>query len=307
MAGKRVIVTGATGLIGKAVCKELLARGYEVVVFSRNPVSARQKVPDAANYVAWEPAENGPWTAYIDGAWGIINLAGASIGGRRWNDEYKRQIRDSRVIGTRGLVNAIAAAREKPHVLINGSAVGYYGPRDATPRDESAAPGNDFQALVCRDWEAAATEAERFGVRTVLLRSGVVLDRRGGALAQLTLPFLFFVGGPILPGTQWFSWIHLADEVGMILFALEHEDVRGPLNATAPAPQTNRDFSAALGYALGRPSWLPIPGFAIRLLVGEFANSVITGQRVLPKKALESGYEFRYSTSAEALRAIFNP
>lgn len=306
MAGKRVIVTGATGLIGKAVCQKLLARGDEVIVFSRNPDSARKKVSGAAEYVAWEPAQTGPWAAQVDGAWGVINLAGASLGGKRWNDEYKRQIRDSRIVGTRGLINAIGAAREKPHVLVNASAIGYYGPRDATPLDESAPPGDDFQALVCLDWEAAAIDAERFGVRTVLLRSGIVFDRREGALAQLKLPFQFFVGGPVLPGTQWLSWIHLADEVGLILFALEHEAVRGPLNATAPAPQTNRDFSAALARALRRPAWFPVPGFAVRLLMGEFADSVITGQRVLPKKALEMGYDFHYSTSEAALHAIFN-
>jgi uncharacterized protein (TIGR01777 family) len=305
MAGKRVIVTGATGLIGKAVCKGLQARGYDVVVFSRDPAAARKTVPGAAEYVAWQPEEGGAWATQVDGAWAIINLAGASVAGRRWNDEYKRQIRDSRVIGTRGLVRAIAAAREKPQTLINGSAVGYYGARDATPLDEGAAPGNDFLAGVVREWEAEATKAEALGVRTVLLRTGVVLDKDEGALALQKLPFQCFVGGPILPGTQWLSWIHLADEVGIILFALEQEGVRGPINATAPAPQTNRDFSAALGRALGRPSWLPVPGFALKLALGEFADTVITGQRAIPKKALELGYAFQYSTSEAALRAAF--
>jgi uncharacterized protein (TIGR01777 family) len=305
MAGKRVIVTGATGLIGKAVCRDLLARGYEVVVFSRNPASARKNVPGAADYIAWQPEEGGAWAAQVDGAWAVVNLAGTSVAGRRWNDEYKRQIRDSRVTGTRGLVRAIAAAREKPQVLINGSAIGYYGARDATPLDEGAAPGGDFLAGVVREWEAEATEAEALGVRTVLLRTGVVLDKAEGALALQKLPFQFFVGGPILPGTQWLSWIHLADEVGLIIFALEQEGVRGPLNAVAPAPQTNRDFSAALGGALGRPSWLPVPGFALKVALGEFADTTVTGQRVIPKKALEVGYEFRYGTSAAALRAIF--
>jgi uncharacterized protein (TIGR01777 family) len=303
MAGKRVIVTGATGLIGKAVCKELQARGYDVVVFSRAPESARKKVPGAVGYVAWQPEEGGAWAKEVDGAWAIINLAGASVAGKRWNEKYKRQIRDSRVIGTRGLVRAIAAASERPQVLINGSAIGYYGARDATPLDEGAAPGNDFLAGVVRDWEAEATKAEALGVRTALIRTGVVLDKGEGALALQKLPFQFFVGGPILPGTQWVSWIHLADEVGLILLALENEGIRGPINATGPAPQTNRDFSAALGGALGRPSWFPVPGFALKAALGEFAATVVTGQRVIPKKALEAGYEFRYSTSEAALRA----
>ncbi len=306
MAGKRVIVTGATGLIGKEVCKGLQARGYDVVVFSRDTESARKKVRGAAEYVAWQPEEGGAWADRVDGAYAIINLAGASVAGKRWNDEYKRQIRDSRVIGTRGLVRAIAAAGERPQVLINGSAVGYYGARDATPLDERAAPGNDFLAELVREWEAEAMKAEALGVRTALIRTGIVLDKHEGALPLQKLPFQFFVGGPILPGTQWVSWIHLADEVGIILFALEQDGVRGPINATAPAPQTSRDFSSALGGALGRPSWLPVPGFALKLALGEFADTVVTGQRVIPKKALELGYEFQYSTSEAALRATFN-
>ena len=306
MAGKRVIVTGATGLIGKAVCKGLRVRDYDVIVFTRDPESARASVPDAAEYVAWQAEETGAWATQIDGAWAIINLAGAPVAGKRWTDDYKRAIRDSRVIGTRGLVRAIAAANEKPQVLINGSAIGYYGARGATPLDEGAAPGDDFLADVVRDWEAEALEAEALGVRTALIRTGVVLDKDEGALALQKLPFQFFVGGPILPGTQWVSWIHLADEASIILFALEEEELRGPINAVAPAPQTNRAFSAALGGALGRPSWLPVPGFALRLALGEFAETIVTGQRVIPKKALEAGYEFRYGTSAAALGTIFD-
>lgn len=302
-AGERVIVTGATGLIGREVCRELIARGYEVVVFSRDLDAARAKVPGAAEYVAWTPAESGPWAARLDGAWGVISLAGASIAGKRWNAEYKREIRDTRVSGTRGLVKAMAAAQEKPEVFISGSAVGFYGARDATPLDESATGGDDFLAGVVRDWEDAAREAEGLGIRTALIRTGIVLDKDEGALALQKLPFQFFVGGPILPGTQWISWIHLADEVGIILFALEEDGVRGPINATGPAPQTSHDFSAALGHALGRPSWLPVPGFALKVALGEFADTVVTGQRVIPKKALEAGYEFQYGTSETALRA----
>ncbi len=302
--GKRVIVTGATGLIGKETCKQLIAKGYEVVVFSRDPDSARTKVPGAAEYVAWTPTESGPWAAKLDGAWAVISLAGASIAGKRWNEAYKQEIRDTRVLGTRGLVAAIGAAAQKPEVFVSGSAIGYYGARDSTPLAEDAAVGDDFLAGVVRDWEAEARKAEALGVRTALIRTGVVLDAHEGALAQLKLPFQLFVGGPILPGTQWFSWIHLADEVGIILLALEDARLSGPINATGPAPQTSRDFCATLGSVMGRPSWAPVPGFALKVIVGEFGETLTTGQRVIPKKAQESGYQFRYPTSEAALRAV---
>lgn len=302
--GKRVIVTGATGMIGKALCRRLMERGHQVVVFSRDPPAARRTLPGAADYVAWQPAESGPWAGAIDGAHGVIHLAGASIAGRRWNEEYKREIRDSRVIGTRGLVNAMALAATKPQVFVSGSAVGYYGFRDDTPLDESATPGSDFLAQVCQAWEREALKAEALGIRTVVVRTGVVLDKDEGALAALLPPFRMFVGGPILPGTQWFSWVHLDDEVGILLLALEDEHVRGPINATAPAPETNRAFSATLGKVLGRPSLMPVPGFALRLLVGEFGETLTTGQRVIPKKAQELGYRFQYLTTEQALRQV---
>jgi uncharacterized protein (TIGR01777 family) len=301
---KRVIVIGATGLIGKAVCQQLTSAGYDVIVLSRDPVSARAKVPGAANYLAWTPDSGASWPAALQNSWAVINLAGASIGGQRWTAAYKQELRESRIEGTRQLVQALAAVEPRPAVLINGSAVGYYGATDATPLAENAPPGRDFLATLVCDWESAAAEAAQLGVRTVLLRTGVVLDRHAGALPQLAMPFKFFVGGPVLPGTQWLSWIHLADEVGLIQFALENEQVSGPLNACAPQAQTNRDFSAALAAALGRPSWLPVPGFALRLLLGEFAETVITGQHVIPKKALELGYQFQYPTSTEALQAL---
>jgi NAD dependent epimerase/dehydratase family enzyme len=292
---KRVIVTGATGLIGKQLCFQLAAKGYEVVVCSRNPESARRVVPEAAEHVAWAAAEDGPWASAIDGAYAVINLAGANLFGKRWNEAYKREIRDSRVIGTRGLVNAMAKAQHKPAVFISGSAVGYYGFRDDTKLDESAAPGDDFLARMCVQWEQEATRAEELGIRTVLIRSGIVLskpdgalpinlrgaswsrpgivlDTRHGALPLMALPFRFFVGGPI--------------------------------NATAPEPQTNREFSKTLGKVIGRPAWLPVPGFALKLMLGELAGMVTQGQRVVPQQAQKLGYPFKYPTSDEALRDL---
>jgi uncharacterized protein len=304
MVTGRVVVTGATGLIGRGVCKALIEKGYEVVVFSRDPGSARAKVPGAAEYVAWTPSESGPWVAAIDGAHGVISLAGATIAGKRWNPEYKREIRDTRVIGTRGLVSAMAAARVKPQVFVSGSAVGFYGPRDDTPLDESASTGNDFLSGVVREWEAEALKAEALGIRTALVRTGVVLDKDEGALPQMVLPFKFFAGGPILPGTQWVSWIHLRDEVGIILLALENEAARGPLNAAAPGSQQYKDFARTIGAVLGRPSWAPVPGFAVRIVAGEAAEIVTTGQRVIPKKAQELGYTFNFPASEGALRDV---
>lgn len=302
---KRVVVTGATGLIGKSLCSRLQERGYAVVVFSRNPNSARETLPGAAEYVAWHPSERGAWATAIDGAYAVINLAGSSIAGHRWTEEYKRELYDSRIMGTRGLVNAIARAETKPRVYLGPSGINYYGPRDDTKLDENAPPGNDFLARLCVDWEQEALKAQAFGVRAVVARTGIVLDKHEGALAQLLPPFKLFVGGPILPGTQWMSWIHLADQIGLYMMALEDTRVRGALNATAPEPQRNRDFTATLGKVLHRPAVIPIPGIALKVMFGELADALlIHGQRVIPAKAMNLGYQFQYPTLEPALRQI---
>ena len=326
---KRVIVTGATGLIGRAVCKQLNAKGYQVVVFSRDPRKARGTVPGAAEYVAWEPAEHGAWAGALEGAHGVIHLAGASLFGKRWTPEYKREIIASREIGTRGLVQAMAGATNKPYVFLSSSAVGYYGFTGNQKLDESAPPGRDFLAQVCQIWEREGEKAEALGVRTVILRTGVVIgvgeghlpfpiDLRGaslerpgvilkteeGAFPLLAMPFRFFAGGPILPGTQWFAWIHLEDLVGIIMMALENEQVRGPINCTAPEPQTNRDFAKTLGRVMGRPSWFPVPAFGMKLLLGEMADMITHGQRVIPARLQELGYRFKYPSSEQAIRQI---
>ncbi len=310
MSNKRIIITGATGLIGRKLVAEL-RDDYQLVIFSRNPDRARALLPGAADYVAWQPAEQGPWAAAIDGAWGVVHLAGAPVAtgllGRRWTPEYKAEIRNSRVIGTRGIVNAMAAAQQRPSVFVCASAVGYYGPyRDSTPLDENSPPGKDFLAQVCVAWEAEAAKAEALGVRTVMLRTGLVLDPDSGALPQLMLPFKLLTGGPILPGTQVYPWIHPADEVGLIRFALENEQVRGPLNASAPKPLSNRDFAAVLGKVLGSPSWLPVPEFSLRIALGEMADVVVYGQNALPRKALSLGYQFHFTELEPALRDLLN-
>jgi uncharacterized protein (TIGR01777 family) len=302
---KRIILTGATGLIGSRLFAALRERGYDVVIFSRSPDAARQKLPGAADYVAWTPAESGPWAAALDGAYGVIHLAGAPISqgliGVRWTDEYKAEILNSRVVGTRGLVAAMAVASRRPAVLVNASAVGYYGYSDATPLDEYAPAGRDFVAEVCVAWEREAARAEELGVRVARVRTGIVLDPGAGALGQLLLPFRLRTGGPIMPGSQYYSWIHPDDEVGIFLLALEDERARGPINATAPTPETNRDFCATLGAVLGSPSWLPVPEFSLRIALGEMADLVTKGQRVLPRRAQELGYSFKYPELRGAL------
>ena len=301
---KRVIVTGATGLIGKPLCAQLRERGYAVTIFSRDPERARQTLPGMADYVAWKSEEHGPWVSKIDGAHAVINLAGASLFARRWTEKYKRVVWDSRVVGTRGLVNAMRAASTKPSVFISGSGVNYYGARDDTVLPEEAAPGDDFLAKLCIAWEQEAFKAGQPGIRVATLRTAVVLARNGGALPLMKLPFMFFAGGFILPGTQWFSWIHLEDELGIILKVLEDEQVCGPVNASAPNPQTNAEFMRTLGRVMSRPTWVPVPGFALRLALGEFAYTLTTGQRVIPEKMREHSYQFTFPTSAQALRDL---
>jgi len=304
---KRIVITGATGLIGRRLCAALRGRGYELVIFSRSPERAREQLPGAAEYVAWAPEESGPWAAAIDGAAAVVHLAGEPISkgltGKRWSDEQKRAILGSRVIGTRGIVRAIAAAARPPRVLVNASGIGYYGHRDNTPLDESAPPGDDYVARVCVEWEREARAAEAHA-RVAIIRTGLLLDPESGALPQIMLPFKLRTGGPVLPGTQFYSWIHPEDEIGILLLALEDERATGPINATAPEPETNRAFAETLGRVMGSPSWLPVPALSLRLALGEMADLVTTGQRVLPKRALELGYRFRFPRLEPALRDL---
>ncbi|RRR68746.1 MAG: TIGR01777 family protein [Candidatus Viridilinea halotolerans] len=305
---QRIILTGATGLIGRKLFAALRERGDELVVFSRNPEAARKSLPGAADYVAWQPNKTGSWAAALEGADAIINLAGAPISqgviGPRWTPSYKEEIRSSRVIGTRGLVQALADVSKRPKVLINASSAGFYGYQGERILDETAPAGNDFLARVCVDWEREAAAAEALGLRVVYIRTGLVLDASGGALGQMMLPFRMRAGGPIMPGTQYYSWIHPTDEAGLFRFALDHEAVTGPINATAPNPEMNRDFSKILGEVLGSPSWLAVPEFSLRLTLGEMADLVIKGQRALPKRAQELGYQFRFTTLRPALQDL---
>jgi len=296
----KVLLSGASGFIGRALCDALLIRGEEVVGLTRNPERARDTDPRVA-WHAWEPTLERPPAAAFSGVDGVINLLGEKIN-QRWTETAKRRIMASRRSGTHNLVAAIASLEHKPAVLVSQSAIGYYGNRGATIVDESSAAGDGFAAEVTEEWEKAAREIESVGLRLVVVRTGHVLDSGGGMLAQLLRPFRFGVGGPIAGGGQYMSWIHIEDEVGILLWALEDKRVSGVLNATAPNPVTNRELSEALGRALGRPAVIPVPGLALDLIFGrEFAAVLKGGQRALPQRALDLGYEFQHPDLEEAL------
>ncbi|HEX5852112.1 MAG TPA: TIGR01777 family oxidoreductase [Solirubrobacteraceae bacterium] len=326
MGALRVTVTGATGLIGPQLTAALLERGAEVTVLSRDPDRARARLGDVTA-IAWDPLADSAPVEALSGRDAVVHLAGAPVA-QRWSAKAKRAIRESRVIGTRNLLAGLAACADadggeassggansgdadgdaangggRPRMLISSSAIGYYGPRGDEPLDEDAPPGEDFLARVCVEWEAEAAKARGLGLRVVQVRTGVVLDAAGGALAKMLTPFRLGVGGPVAGGRQYMSWIHADDLVGMVLAAIEDERWSGPINATAPEPVTNAAFSHALGKALHRPSLLPVPGLALRALYGEMAEIVTTGARAVPAKPLVLGYEFSQPRLEQALRS----
>jgi hypothetical protein len=294
----RVAIVGATGLVGGRLARALLARGDEVVAVSRGGAAGVEGVHD----VRWDPADGPPPAAAFAGADAVVNLAGAPIGGKRWTAGRKREVRESRTITTRLIVDALAAPGA-PRVLVNGSAVGYYGPTDETV-DESAPPGADFLAVTCVAWEREAARAREHGARVVVIRSGLILAAEGGILPQVARPVKLFAGGPIGGGRQWMPWIHIDDEIGLLLLALDRDDVSGPLNGSAPEPVRQRDFVKALGRVLGRPTVVPTPAVALRLALGEMATLALDGQRAVPAAALAAGYTFAHTDVEAALRAI---
>jgi uncharacterized protein len=299
----KVLVTGASGLIGSALCDSLLSRGDEVVGLTRDPDKVRLARP-SISWHRWEPTLERPPEAAFEGVEGVVNLVGEKID-QRWTDEAKRKIMETRRAGTRNLVQAIAGLEQRPKVIVSQSAVGYYGDRGDTVVEESDGPGDSFDAEVTREWEKAAREAETAGLRLAIVRTGQVLDAHGGMLGELLTPFKLGLGGPLAGGAQYVSWIHADDEVGILLWALDDEKVSGVLNGTAPNPVTNRDFSKALGRALGRPALVPIPGFVLDLKFGsEFGAVLKGGQRAMPKRTLDLGYEFRHPDLDEALRDL---
>jgi uncharacterized protein len=300
----RVLVTGASGRIGKALCEELLRRGDEVVGLTRDPVKAGAAQPRGIAWHAWEPTLERPTDAAFEGVDGVVNLVGEKIN-QRWTDEAKQRIMETRRTATHNLVGAIEGLVTKPQVLVSQSAVGYYGNRGDETLDESSTPGESFDATLCVEWEKAAREVEAAGVRLTIVRTGQVMETEGGVLGELLLPFKLGLGGPLAGGRQWVPWIHLSDEIGILTWALDTESVTGVVNGTAPNPVTNKDWSKALGRALGRPAVLPIPGLAVEVKFGrEFGKIAQGGQRVLPRRTEELGYAFKFPEIDGALRDL---
>jgi uncharacterized protein (TIGR01777 family) len=295
-----VLVTGASGFIGSALCEALLDRGDTAVGLSRDPARARHANPSVI-WHAWQPLLERPPAAAFEGVDAVVNLVGEKLN-QRWNEDVKRRIMESRRTATHNLVGAIMGLEHKPRVLVSQSAVGYYGDRGETGVDESAGRGTGYDSEVTSEWERAAHEIDSAGVRLVIVRTGHVLAANDGLLAELLPPFRLGVGGPVAGGRQYMSWIHIEDEVGILLWALDDERVSGPINATAPNPVTNRELSKALGRALGRPAAMPVPGAVLDLRFGrEFGAILRGGQRVMPRRALDLGYEFRHPELDEAL------
>jgi uncharacterized protein (TIGR01777 family) len=293
-----ILITGGTGFIGSALGKELKKSGHSVIITTRKKTQAKQKL-------TWNPPDLIP-PDRIESIDAVINLAGESIASGRWTDKKKERIRSSRVDTTRALVQSLRHAKIKPKTLISASAVGYYGPHGNKVITEQTPAGADFLAEVAQAWEKEAFKADELGIRVVIVRFGTVLEADGGALKQMAVPFKLFLGGTLGSGEQWFAWVHRDDLIGIIQYVLEHETITGPVNVTAPELVTNREFCSALGEALGRPSWLFVPGFALKVLIGEFGGVLLTGQRVIPEKALKAGYKFKYPEIRAALKAIFD-
>jgi len=301
----KIVIAGGSGFLGDALGQAFADDQHEVVVLTRG--AARPPADSRRRLVAWTPnGDAGAWASELNGATAVVNLAGESIAAKRWSAVQKLRILDSRILATRSLVAAIGTAASPPVVFVSGSAVGYYGPRGDDIATEDAPAGTDFLADVCVRWEAEASHATTPRTRVALVRTGLVLDRRGGALPRMLPPFWFGAGGPVGSGQQYWPWIHLRDWVDLVRWIVRSANVSGPINVTAPTPATNAEFARTLGRVLRRPAVLPAPAFALRLLLGEMADALLlSGQRAVPAKAERLGFNFRYRDLDDALRSIF--
>jgi uncharacterized protein (TIGR01777 family) len=300
----RIIMTGGTGLIGKALCAQLSADGHIVTVLSRNPDKSRD-MPAGVRVEQWDGKTTQGWGQLVDGADAVINLAGAGIADAPWTESRKQLIRESRIQAGLAIQNAIKAAEKKPAVLLQASAVGYYGQNhDDSIITEATAAGGDFLAKTCFDWEMSTAPVARMGVRRVILRTGIVLSNTGGAFPKMLLPFKFFAGGPLGNGKQWMPWIHIHDEIRAIMHLLTHPATEGAYNLCAPNPVTNKQFSNLVGSQMGRPAFLPAPAFALKTVLGEMSTILLDGQRAIPEKLEQSGFVFTYPTAHEALSQL---
>ncbi len=303
----KVAIAGATGFVGSRLVERLQKEGMEVVILTRSASFAQKVFPSTAfpnvKVITYTPTASGSWQSAIASCDGVVNLAGEPIGEGRWTSERKQEILNSRKLVTQKIVEAIASANPKPNVLVNASAIGYYGTSETATFDETSPPGNDFLAQVCQAWEAEAQKVKEVGVRLVILRLGIVLGN-GGALGKMITPFKLFAGGPIGNGQQWFSWIHVDDIVNLMLQTLTKSDMQGVYNATAPSPVRMAELSTTMGRVMNRPSWLPVPSFAIEALLGEGAMVVLEGQQVLPKRTQSIGFQYKYPSVEPALSQI---
>ena len=299
----KIAIAGATGFVGSRLVEQLQAQGHQVIILTRSPQQASNRFGQA-QIVGYNPLKSGEWQQSISGCDAVINLAGEPIAEKRWTPAHKRSILDSRQLGTQKIVEAIELASVKPQVLINASAIGYYGTSETSKFDETSPAGTDFLAEVCTAWETGAQAVTANGTRVVILRLGIVLGENGGVLGKMLAPFSAFVGGPIGSGNQWFSWIHRDDVVKLIVAALNDTKMQGVYNATAPNPTTMTEFAQTIGTVMNRPSWLPVPNFALEAMLGEGAIVVLQGQQVVPTRTLAQGFNFQYSTLKPALTAI---
>ena len=298
----RVIITGGGGLIGRALTTSLTKDGHEVIILSRTP-QALKNLPVGARAEKWDGKTAQGWGALVNGADAIVNLAGATIS-ERWTAAHKKEIRQSRADAGKAIVEAVKAAEKKPLVVIQSSAVGYYGPRGTEEITEDSKAGNDFLASVCQDWEASTAELDQMGVRRAIIRTGVVLDKHGGALPRMVMPIKLFIGGPLGSGHQYFPWIHLQDEVAAIRWLIDNPNARGVYNLSAPQPLTNKAFTQAIGKVLGRPAFMPVPAFALKILFGEMATLLLDGQREVPARPVKDGFQFKFTNAEAALRDV---
>lgn len=298
----RILIIGGSGFIGRALIKRLLETGHEVSVLSRRPQAVH--LPSAVAVYPWDGRRGAPWAEVLAEMDAVVNLAGANLGAGRWTPQRKQTFLTSRVWSGEAVVEAFSLAPRKPSVLLQASAVGYYGPCGDEIITEDAPPGKDFLAQLCMQWEASTQPVEAWGVRRVLLRTGIVLAKDSLALKRLVLPIRWGVGGPLGSGRQWMPWIHIADQIEAMLFLLQHEQARGPFNLTAPNPVRNADFGRTLARVMRRPFWLPVPALALRLMLGEMSTVVLDGQRAIPRRLLELGYRFKFEDLELALRDL---
>ncbi|MDH7512162.1 MAG: TIGR01777 family oxidoreductase [Clostridiales bacterium] len=305
MARKLVTITGATGFIGRALCRHFIGSGYDVAVLSRNAAKARSLFGSQAIAAEWDGRTSRGWLELASRSEAIINLAGENIGAGRWTEEKKKRLLQSRLDAGKAVVDAIKKSSPKPGVLIQASAVGFYGPRQDEEIDETSPAGEGYLAGLVRRWEESTGEVEDLGVRRVVIRSGLVLGREGGILPRLMTPFRFFVGGPLGGGKQWLSWIHLEDEIRAIRFLVEKGGLRGVFNLTSPGCVRNKEFCRALGQAMRRPWWFPVPAFVLIIFFGKMADeTLLSGQRVIPRALLEAGFAFSFPGLRTALGDI---